>query len=142
MSEVIFKFQKVYDKNRSKKFIKEIDENPTIIKKGKKINLREFINEGFESSDLMTNLKKFGNAERIRKESAFLMLDDMLLESDFRNLLDIQTKGKEAYKNIAAIDRRNLSEKEFLKEYDNYKNQKDKNINKTGEKENVESSSE
>ena len=127
----------VYDKERSKKYSKKVDENPEIVKKGKKINLRQYINEGFESSDLMTNIRKFGSTEKITKESAFLILDDILLNADFRDLLDIQKQGKIAYNTISAEYKRQLDEKKFLKEYEKYKDLKDKehensnkNINK------------
>lgn len=140
-----FNYMNVYNKNHSKQFNKIVDENPKIKKKGKEINLRDFINEGFECSDLMTNLKKFGNTEHIKKESAFIMLDEELLTGDYRDLLDIQKKGAEAYKTLSAIDRRNLTENEFIKQYDKHKNEMELSKNnpentKTEEK-NVETTS-
>lgn len=138
-----FKFMNVNQQNHSKQFNKIVNENPKIKKKGKEINLREFINEGFECSDLMTNLKKFGNTEKIKKESAFVMLDEELLTGDYRDLLDIQKKGAEAYKTLSAIERRNMSEKDFIKEYDKHKTEMELSKNKSQnlqkeEKENVE----
>lgn len=94
IGERTYKFMDVYNKTRSQNYRSEVDENPVITKKGKKINLREYVNEGFEMADLATNLKKFGSIENIKKEEAFLMLDNELLDGDMRDLLDLQVKAK------------------------------------------------
>lgn len=114
----------VYDKERSNNFVKLVEENPVITKKGKKINLREYVNEGFEAADLATNLKKFGSIERIKKESAFVMLDNELLDSDFRDLLDLQDKAKVFYNQLSVEERRNLTEKQFVEDFKTFKEQK------------------
>lgn len=138
-----FNFMKVYDVKRTKDFESKIDPNPRITKKGKKINLRDYVNEGFEAADLMTNLKKFGSVEKIKKEQAFLMLDDILLNADYRDVLDIQKQGKIAYNQLAIEERRNLTENDFLRDYKTFKNSEKKvevkveadidNSNKKGE---------
>lgn len=127
--KIPFNFMKVYNKKRADNFKSKIDPNPVITKKGKKINLRDFVNEGFEGADLMTNLKKFGSTEKIKREAAFIMLDNMILEGDFRDLLDIQKIGRIAYNQLAVEERRNLTEKEFLKDFKKFKEEKNDNIN-------------
>lgn len=139
IGEKIYKFMDVYNKQRSNNYRCEVNENPVITKKGKKINLRDYVNEGFEVADLATNLKKFGSIENIKKEEAFLMLDNELLDGDMRDLLDLQIKAKNIYNQLSLDERRNLSLNNFINNFQAFKNQKetekeqvkiDTNINK------------
>ena len=132
MSERTYKFMEVYNKQHSQNYRSEVDENPVIVKKGKKINLRDYVNEGFEMADLATNLKKFGSIENIKKEEAFLMLDNELLDGDMRDLLDLQIKAKNVYNQLSLDDRRNLSLNNFINNFQTFKNQQ-----KESEKEQV-----
>ena len=126
IGEKIFKFMDVYNKQRSNNYRCEVNENPVITKKGKKINLRDYVNEGFEMADLATNLKKFGSIENIKKEEAFLMLDNELLDGDMRDLLDLQIKARNVYNQLSLEDRRNLTENNFINNFREFKNQKEK----------------
>ena len=123
--EMIFRFMDVYNKQRSQNYRSEVNENPVITKKGKKINLRDYVNEGFETADLATNLKKFGSIENIKKEEAFLMLDNELLDGDMRDLLDLQIKARNVYNQLSLEDRRNLSLNNFVNNFQTFKNQKE-----------------
>lgn len=125
IGERTYKFMDVYNKTRSQNYRSEVDENPVITKKGKKINLREYVNEGFEMADLATNLKKFGSIENIKKEEAFLMLDNELLDGDMRDLLDLQVKAKNVYDKLSLEERRNLSLNNFINNFQTFKNQKE-----------------
>ena len=126
IGEKAYKFMDVYNKQRSQNYRSEVNENPVITKKGKKINLRDYVNEGFEMADLATNLKKFGSIENIKKEEAFLMLDNELLDGDMRDLLDLQIKARNVYNQLSLEDRRNLTENNFINNFREFKNQKEK----------------
>lgn len=125
IEERLFKFMDVYNKSRSNNYRSEVDENPIITKKGKKINLRDYVNEGFEAADLATNLKKFGSIENIKKEKAFLMLDDQILEGDLRDLIDIQKKAGSFYNQLSVQERRTLDINQFVRDFQTFKNQKE-----------------
>lgn len=125
IGEKIYKFMDVYNKQRSQNYRAEVNENPVITKKGKKINLRDYVNEGFEMADLATNLKKFGSIENIKKEEAFLMLDNELLDGDMRDILDLQIKAKNVYNQLSLDERRNLSLNNFINNFQTFKNQKE-----------------
>ena len=125
IGERTYKYMDVYNKSRSQNYRSEVNENPVITKKGKKINLRDYVNEGFEMADLATNLKKFGSIENIKKEEAFLMLDNELLDGDMRDLLDLQLKAKDIYNQLSLDERRNLSLNNFINNFQTFKNQKE-----------------
>lgn len=140
IGERTYKFMDVYNKTRSQNYRSEVNENPVITKKGKKINLRDYVNEGFEMADLATNLKKFGSIENIKKEKAFLMLDNEILEGDLRDLIDIQKKAGSFYNQLSVQERRTLDINQFVRDFQTFKNQKetekqkvDTNINNKNE---------
>lgn len=109
-----------------KEFETKIDMNPVIHRKGKDINLRDYVNEGFESSDLMTNLKKFGGIQQITKEQHFQILDNEILDGDFRDIIEINQKAKDLYMQLSAEDRRNQTAESIAKEFEKYKENNDK----------------
>lgn len=125
IGERTYKFMDVYNKLRSQNYRSEVDENPVITKKGKKINLRDYVNEGFEAADLATNLKRFGSIENIKKENAFLMLDDEILEGDLRDLIELQKKAGKFYNQLSVEERRTLSENQFVRDFQTFKNKKE-----------------
>ena len=125
LGERTYKFTEVNTKQHSQNYRSEVDENPVITKKGKKINLRDYVNEGFEMADLATNLKKFGSIEGIKKENAFLMLDDEILEGDLRDLIEIQKRAGKFYNQLSLEERRNLSQSQFVRDFQTFKNQKE-----------------
>ena len=125
LGERTYKFTEVNTKQHSQNYRSEVDENPVITKKGKKINLRDYVNEGFEAADLATNLKRFGSIENIKKENAFLMLDDEILEGDLRDLIEIQKRAGKFYNQLSLEERRNLSQSQFVRDFQTFKNQKE-----------------
>lgn len=125
-------FLKIYEED-NKQFETEINPNPTINKKGKQINLRDLVNESFESADLQENIKNFANIKNITKEQIFMELDDEILKADMRDIIEINKKASEQYQYMSAMNKRNLNEQKFADEYKKYKEKQDKNEIKTKE---------